>query len=94
MVQMLQLIRLYSPTAPAAGPVLLGYRIYRNNVMIDTIMNPNNSEFYDYNLNPGTYAYRVDAMYNVTPFTPSPRAFTACRAGFSFCFMRLSVTIL
>lgn len=58
--------------APAASPVLLGYRIFRNNVMIDTIMNPNHFEFYDYNLNPGTYAYKVDALYNVSPFTPSP----------------------
>ena len=63
-----------SPNAPAAGPVLLGYRIYRNNVLIDTIMNPNTFLFYDYNLNPGTYSYGVAGLYNVSPFTPSPRA--------------------
>jgi hypothetical protein len=60
-----------SPTAPTAGPVLLGYRVWRNNVMIDTINNPNHLEFYDYNLNPGTYAYKVDAMYSGTlPISP------------------------
>jgi hypothetical protein len=60
-----------SPNAPAASPVLLGYRIWRNNVMIDTINNPNHLEFYDYNLNPGTYSYKVDAMYSGTlPISP------------------------
>ena len=72
---------LVTPDAPAANPVLLGYRVWRNNVMIDTINNPNHLQFYDYNLNPGTYSYKVDAVYTVSPPFPPPSPWHSQGAG-------------
>ena len=60
-----------APSAPAAIP-LIGYRIFRNDALIAIVNDPNTLDYYDYNLNPGTYLYKVDALYNVSPFTPSP----------------------
>jgi hypothetical protein len=60
------------PVPAAAGPVLLGYRIFRNGVLIDTVNNPNTFVRYDYNLSPGTYSYTVDAKYNISPFVTPP----------------------
>jgi hypothetical protein len=69
--------------APLANPVLLGYNIYRNGstVPLATINNPNTLEYYDYNLNPGTYTYKVDALYNITPFNPPSNRGTSRKAG-------------
>jgi Secretion system C-terminal sorting domain len=60
----------FTPDAPEAAPVLLGYRIFRNDLLINTVNNPNTLFYYDYNLNPGTYSYKVDALYNISPLGP------------------------
>ncbi|MFZ4561964.1 MAG: carboxypeptidase regulatory-like domain-containing protein [Bacteroidales bacterium] len=57
--------------APLAGPVLLGYNIKRDGAVIDFVGSPSTLEYYDYNLDPGTYTYEVTGYYDVTPFTPS-----------------------
>jgi hypothetical protein len=55
--------------APAAV-TLLGYRVFRDNVKIADINDPNTLEYYDTFLNPGNYCYKVDGWYNVAPFNP------------------------
>ena len=57
--------------APTAGPVLLGYNIFRDGIQVDFVDGPNVLDYYDYNLDPGTYTYEVTGFYDVTPFTPS-----------------------
>jgi len=62
-----------APLAPAAvPPAVLGYDIYRNGSTIPYayIPNPATHEFYDFNLNPGSYTYKVDAHYDVSPVSP------------------------
>jgi len=52
-----------------ATPVgLVGYRVYRDNTAIKTIMDPDTLDYYDYNLNPGTYKYDVKALYDLTSY--------------------------
>ncbi len=43
---------------------LLGYRIYRNNVEITTILNPNTLQFIDPDLPNGSYSYFARAVYD------------------------------
>ncbi len=59
-----------TPDAPDAV-TLLGYHVYRNGVNVSPLLPPLTLEYYDYNLNPGTYSYTVNAWYNVSPFVPS-----------------------
>jgi hypothetical protein len=59
-----------TPDAPAAAPVLLGYHVYRNGVNVSPLLSPTTFSYYDYNLPPGTYNYKVNAWYNVSPFPP------------------------
>ncbi|TRZ74150.1 MAG: T9SS C-terminal target domain-containing protein [Bacteroidetes bacterium] len=63
-----------TPPEPASpdAVTLLGYRVYRNNAEIAIINDPNTLVYYDYDQNPGTYQYKVNAWYNVSPFVPSP----------------------
>jgi len=56
--------------APAAGPAQLGYKVYRDGAEIAYIPDKTILEYYDYNLNPGTYAYEVSAWYDVNPIPP------------------------
>jgi len=49
-------------------PGLLGYNIYRNNSWITTIPNPDSLNFYDTDLDPGSYTYEVNARYDLTPY--------------------------
>jgi hypothetical protein len=59
-----------SPENPESDPVLIGYRVFRNNVLIQTILDPSVDSTYDYNLPPGIYHYYTEAIYNVSPYNP------------------------
>ncbi|MBE0646325.1 MAG: choice-of-anchor J domain-containing protein [Bacteroidales bacterium] len=52
----------------ATPPGLLGYRIYRNNALIRTISDPDSLNYYDFNLEPGTYSYEVTARYDLSAY--------------------------
>ena len=71
-----------SPEAPTAAPTLLGYNIFRNGGLtpIAYLPYPDTLQYYDYNLNPSTYTYTVDAKYNVAPFNPPSLTDTSMRA--------------
>jgi len=59
-----------APYAPDAI-TLLGYYVYRNGTPVSPLLPPLTLSYYDYNLNPGTYNYTVNAWYNVSPFVPN-----------------------
>jgi hypothetical protein len=59
-----------SPESPLANPILLGYNILRNGVIIGYLPYPDSLQYYDYNLAPGVYHYTVNAKYNTAPATP------------------------
>jgi len=47
---------------------LLGYYIYRNNVSVYYINDPDQLFIYEYNLDPGTYVFKATAYYDLTPY--------------------------
>jgi hypothetical protein len=47
-------------------PGLIGYRIYKDGALHDSILNPDSLSYYDYGLDPGTYSYAVSAKYDLT----------------------------
>jgi hypothetical protein len=49
-------------------PGLLGYWIHRNDSLVQILVFPDSLEWYDYNLEPGTYVYTVAAHYDLTPY--------------------------
>lgn len=49
-------------------PGLLGYLVFRDNLLIDSIFEPETLEIYDYNLEPGIYKYGVAAYYDLTDY--------------------------
>ena len=51
-------------TAPAATRSLLGYKIYKDAVLLSTISNPATLAYDDNDLAPGTYAYTIIAYYD------------------------------
>ena len=55
-----------SRSAPPAG--LLGYYIYRNGTLRDSLLNPDILFYYDFALDPGTYSYGVSAKYDLTSY--------------------------
>jgi hypothetical protein len=55
-----------SRSSPPAG--LLGYYIYRNGSLQDSLMNPDSLFYYDFSLDPGTYIYGVSAIYDLTSY--------------------------
>jgi hypothetical protein len=46
---------------------LLGYNIYRDNNFVAYVEKPA-LEYFDLNLDPGTYAYHITAVYDLTPY--------------------------
>jgi hypothetical protein len=46
-------------------PGLIGYIIYRDGIIIDSITNPDTLQYYDKGLYPGTYTYKVASVYNL-----------------------------
>ncbi|PKP36187.1 MAG: hypothetical protein CVT97_09485, partial [Bacteroidetes bacterium HGW-Bacteroidetes-14] len=46
---------------------LLGYNIYRDNGLRAYVEKPT-LEYFDLNLNPGTYSYHITAVYDLTPY--------------------------
>lgn len=53
-------------SAPPSG--LMGYYIYRNGVLRDSVLNPDSLSYYDFRLDPGTYTYGVSAKYDLTTY--------------------------
>ncbi|MFH1161646.1 MAG: carboxypeptidase-like regulatory domain-containing protein, partial [bacterium] len=49
-------------------PGLLGYRIYRNNSLLDIVEYPDTLFYYDFGLDPGTYQYEVSAWYDLASY--------------------------
>ncbi len=51
-----------------APPGLTGYRIYRNDSLIHFIQQPDLTDWYDMNLEPGIYQYLVTAVYDLSSY--------------------------
>jgi hypothetical protein len=51
---------------PPAG--LMGYIIYRDGILVDSISSPDTLSYFDFNLFPGIYSYGVSALYNLTSY--------------------------
>ncbi len=49
-------------------PGLIGYRIFRDYDFIHYVGDPDSLEYYDMDLNPGTYGYDILAVYDITPY--------------------------
>ena len=49
-------------------PGILGYNIYRDSSFLHFNPGPDSLEYYDMNLDPGTYNYNVTALYDLTPY--------------------------
>lgn len=58
-------IRSVNPARIDTRAVLLGYKIYRNGVMITQINDPAANSFIDENLDPGIYQYTITALYDI-----------------------------
>ena len=64
-------LRWNKPQVPDTGnqtitpPGLKGYAIYRNDLLIKTINDPDSVKWYDMGLEPGTYSYSVTALYDL-----------------------------
>jgi len=54
-----------NPGSPVPG--LTGYNIYRNNILITYVQFPE-TEFFDMNLIPGFYTYKITAVYDLTDY--------------------------
>ena len=50
------------------APGLLGYTIYRDGTYLSYLSSPDSLNYYDYNLDPGTYVYGVAAKYDLTSY--------------------------
>lgn len=50
-------------SSPAASRALLGYKVFRDNLLLSTIDNPTTLTFDDMDLNEGSYSYTVTAIY-------------------------------
>jgi hypothetical protein len=49
-------------------PGLLGYRIYRNSALADSVEDPGTLSWFDLGLEPGNYQYEVTAWYDLTEY--------------------------
>ena len=47
---------------------LTGYRIYRNDILWQSLDDPDSLEVYDFDLEPGIYHYAVTAWYDLAPY--------------------------
>jgi hypothetical protein len=59
-----------APEAPATAPTVLGYNVFRGTQHIAYLPYPDTTQYYDYNLSPGTYHYTVNARYSTPGFNP------------------------
>ncbi len=58
-----------NPSSPKSGsPGLIGYIIYRDGIVIDSIKNADTLHYSDAGLSPGTYSYKVTAVYDLTSY--------------------------
>ena len=68
-----------SAALPGGSPIpsgLVGYRIYRDNIMVHQIgtlaqPSPDTLYWYDINVDPGLHAYGVSALYDLTAYPPN-----------------------
>jgi len=47
---------------------ILGYNVYRDGVYRDYVDGKDNTEYYDYTVNPGLHVYDVTALYDLAPY--------------------------
>jgi hypothetical protein len=67
-------VEMTSAAVPGGNPIpsgLLGYRVYRDNIMIHQVPSPDTLYYYDINVDPGTHAYGVSALYDLTAYPPN-----------------------
>ena len=71
------------PQIPDSGapPGLIGYNIYRNSELLIAIDDPDTLEYYDFELEPGTYQYEVSARYDLTAYGFPGQFDESMRAG-------------
>ncbi|NQV01085.1 MAG: carboxypeptidase regulatory-like domain-containing protein [Bacteroidia bacterium] len=65
----------------ATPPGLLGYKIYRNSAFLKMIYDPDSLNYYDFDLEPGTYHYEVSARYDLTEYGFPGQFDESMRAG-------------
>ena len=70
-----------TPETPTAAPAIMGYAIYRNGANIAYMPYPDTTQYYDYNLAPGTYKYTVSAKYSTGVAAPWGPAFLSRKAA-------------
>ncbi len=56
----------FSGSGPPPG--LLGYNLFRDNVLLDSILNPDSLSYYDLGLDPGIYSYGVSSIYDLSTY--------------------------
>ncbi|MBC8313948.1 MAG: choice-of-anchor J domain-containing protein [Bacteroidetes bacterium] len=49
-------------------PGIEGYRIYRNDLLVTSIDDPDTLNYYDFELEPGIYDYEISAWYDLTAY--------------------------
>ena len=49
-------------------PGLVGYKVYRDDILIHTVPSPDTLYYYDLNVDPGTHKWGVTAKYDLTPY--------------------------
>jgi hypothetical protein len=49
-------------------PGLIGYNVYRNNILIHYVPSPDTLYYYDLNVDPGTHTWGVSAKYDLTSY--------------------------
>jgi hypothetical protein len=85
-----------TPDENPTSTTVLGYNIFRDTRHIAYLPYPDTTEYYDYNLLPGTYQYTVNARYSTPRFNPpadtavsilsSPPATVTIVCGYSLPF--------
>ena len=70
-----------TPETPTAAPTVMGYAIYRNGANIAYMPYPDTTQYYDYNLAPGTYKYTVSAKYSTGVAAPWGPTFFSRKAA-------------
>ncbi len=65
------------------GRGFVGYRVFRNDLLVSTITNPNNTSFYDINLSPGIYNYWVCSFFNNPMMISDPSNIVTAYIGVS-----------
>jgi len=65
------------------GRGFIGYRVFRNDLLVSTITNPNTTSFYDINLSVGIYNYWVCSFFNNPMMNSEPSNIVTAHIGVS-----------